>query len=136
MESSSEIKITVYGKTDVGLMREHNEDNFLVVDFASGKSPSPESPLDFSLGEKGALFLVCDGMGGAAAGEVASTMAVESISLAVGTGEPPSRERFARRLRRAIEEANEASSPKHATTRTSAVWVRPAPRWGWSTPPC
>ena len=107
MESSSEIKITVHGRTDVGLMREHNEDNFLVVDFTSGARPSPESPLDFSLGEKGALFLVCDGMGGAAAGEVASTMAVESISLAVGTGEPPSRERFARRLRRAIEEAND-----------------------------
>jgi len=107
MQSSSEIKITVYGKTDVGLMREHNEDNFLVVDFASAERPSPESALEFSLGDKGALFLVCDGMGGAAAGEVASTMAVESISLAVGTGEPPSRERFARRLRRAIEEAND-----------------------------
>ncbi len=108
MESPSEIKITVYGKTDVGLMREHNEDNFLVVDFASGQRPSPEAPLDFSLGEKGALFLVCDGMGGAAAGEVASTMAVESISSAVSDAGPLSRERFARRLRRAIEDANDS----------------------------
>ena len=107
MESPSEIKITVYGKTDVGLMREHNEDNFLVVDFASAQRPSPEASLDFSLGEKGALFLVCDGMGGAAAGEVASTMAVESISSAVGDAGPLSRERFARRLRRAIEDAND-----------------------------
>ena len=107
MASSSEIKITVYGKTDVGLMREHNEDNFLVVDFATAQKPSPEASLDFSLGEKGALFLVCDGMGGAAAGEVASTMAVESISSAVGGAGPFSRERFARRLRRAIEEAND-----------------------------
>lgn len=107
MASSSEIKITVYGKTDVGLMREHNEDNFLVVDFATAQKPSPEASLDFSLGEKGALFLVCDGMGGAAAGEVASTMAVESISSAVGGAGPLSRERFARRLRRAIEEAND-----------------------------
>jgi serine/threonine protein phosphatase PrpC len=108
MASPSEIKITVYGKTDVGLMREHNEDNFLVVDFASAQRPSPEAPLDFSLGEKGALFMVCDGMGGAAAGEVASTMAVESISSAVGNAGPLSRERFARRLRRAIENANES----------------------------
>ena len=108
MASSSEIKITVHGKTDVGLMREHNEDNFLVVDFASPQKPSPEASLDFSLGEKGALFMVCDGMGGAAAGEVASTMAVESISSAVGNAGPLSRERFARRLRRAIENANES----------------------------
>jgi len=108
MASSPEIKITVYGKTDVGLMREHNEDNFLVVDFASAQKPSPEASLDFSLGEKGALFLVCDGMGGAAAGEVASTMAVESISSAVSKAGPLSRERFARRLRRSIEDANES----------------------------
>jgi protein phosphatase len=108
MASSSEIKITVHGKTDVGLMREHNEDNFLVVDFASAQRLPPEAPLDFSLGEKGALFLVCDGMGGAAAGEVASTMAVESISSAIGGAGPLSRERFARRLRRSIEEANES----------------------------
>jgi serine/threonine protein phosphatase PrpC len=107
MASPSEIKITVYGKTDVGLMREHNEDNFLVVDFASAQGPSPDASLDFSLEEKGALFLVCDGMGGAAAGEVASTMAVQSISAAVGDAGPLSRARFARRLRRAIEEANE-----------------------------
>jgi protein phosphatase len=108
MASSSEIKITVCGKTDVGQLREHNEDNFLVVDFAHVEKPSPEISLDFSLGEKGALFLVCDGMGGAAAGEVASTMAVESISSAVGGGGPLTRERFARRLRRAIEAANDS----------------------------
>jgi protein phosphatase len=107
MAISPEIKITVCGKTDVGQLREHNEDNFLVVDFARVDKPSPEIALDFSLGEKGALFLVCDGMGGAAAGEVASTMAVESISSTVGSGGPLTRERFARRLRRAIEEANE-----------------------------
>jgi protein phosphatase len=106
MALSPEIKITVYGKTDVGQLREHNEDNFLVVDFASVPRPSPEAALDFSLGEKGAMFLVCDGMGGAAAGEVASTMAVESISSAVGSAGPLSRESFARRLRRAIEDAN------------------------------
>ena len=44
-------------KTDVGLSREHNEDNFLV-----------DTPLN--------LFMVADGMGGHNAGEVASAMAV------------------------------------------------------------
>jgi protein phosphatase len=108
MESSSDIRITVFGKTDVGLIREHNEDNFLLANADTGlRTSSPEDVLQFKLGPKGALFLVCDGMGGAAAGEVASTMAVDSISMDMEAGEATTRERYARRLRRAIESANE-----------------------------
>jgi PPM family protein phosphatase len=108
MDSSSEIKITAFGKTDVGLIREHNEDNFLLANVDTGtRTSSPEEVLNFTLGPKGALFLVCDGMGGAAAGEVASTMAVDSISGDMQAGETTTRERYARCLRRAIENANE-----------------------------
>jgi serine/threonine protein phosphatase PrpC len=108
MEGSSDIKVTVFGKTDVGLIREHNEDNFLLANADTGlRTSSPEETLEFTLGGKGALFLVCDGMGGAAAGEVASTMAVDSISADMESGEPTTCERYARRLRRAIESAND-----------------------------
>jgi PPM family protein phosphatase len=108
MESASDIKIRVFGKTDVGLIREHNEDNFLLANAEAGlRTSSPEQVIEFTLGPKGALFLVCDGMGGAAAGEVASTMAVESIAADLEAGEVTTRERYARRLRRAIENANE-----------------------------
>jgi protein phosphatase len=108
MESSSHIKITAFGKTDVGLIREHNEDNFLLANVETGlRTSSPEENLEFTLGPKGALFLVCDGMGGAAAGEVASTMAVDSISGDMEAGGATLRERYARCMRRAIEIANE-----------------------------
>jgi serine/threonine protein phosphatase PrpC len=108
METAPDIKITAFGKTDVGLIREHNEDNFLLANGDTGmRTSSPEEVLEWKLGPKGALFLVCDGMGGAAAGEVASTMAVDSIAADMEAGEATTRERYARRMRRAIENANE-----------------------------
>ncbi|HXU81348.1 MAG TPA: Stp1/IreP family PP2C-type Ser/Thr phosphatase, partial [Polyangia bacterium] len=108
MESSADIKVTVFGKTDVGLVREHNEDSFLIADATLDKRESePREPIEIPVGPKGALLLVCDGMGGAAAGEVASQMAVESISTALASAEAQPRDGFARRLRRAIEDAND-----------------------------
>ena len=66
----------VFALTDVGRTREHNEDAFLVADLGTG------TPLDFTDGyheitadPHGLLFLVADGMGGAASGELASNMA-------------------------------------------------------------
>lgn len=51
--------------TDVGRAREHNEDTY-------GLEAAADRP-------EGALFLVCDGAGGLAAGETASDMAVKRI---------------------------------------------------------
>ncbi|HWN69780.1 MAG TPA: cyclic nucleotide-binding domain-containing protein [Haliangium sp.] len=55
------MKCHAFGKTDVGRTRSQNEDYFL---------------LDQELG----LFLVCDGMGGHAAGEVASELTAQTIA--------------------------------------------------------
>jgi PPM family protein phosphatase len=102
------IDIEIFGKTDVGLIREHNEDNFLVADVtAAVRSNDGKDCLHVKVGDKGALLLVCDGMGGAAAGEVASQMAVDSIYEALAASEPQTRDAFARLLRRAVEHANE-----------------------------
>lgn len=108
MAGPPDIKITAFGKTDVGLVREHNEDCFLIADVTAGKRLSEASgALAFPVGPRGALLLVCDGMGGAAAGEVASRMAVDSISAALSSTDPLPRDAFARRLRASIEEAND-----------------------------
>jgi protein phosphatase len=55
------MEVSAHGLTHVGRQRQHNEDAFLVESTAG-------------------LFLVADGMGGHAAGEIASRIAVDSIS--------------------------------------------------------
>lgn len=78
MQQADHIRVRIVGATDVGLVREHNEDNFLIVDLDSGETDFLHQR-EYDLGERGAMLVVCDGMGGAAAGEVASHMAVESM---------------------------------------------------------
>jgi len=60
--------------------RQYNEDNYLLKDNLSelecGMIKTDEI---LSLDEKGALLVVCDGMGGMNAGEVASNLAVQAI---------------------------------------------------------
>jgi protein phosphatase len=108
MPSPPDIAIEVFGKTDVGLIREHNEDNFLVADVTNAvRAGDGRDPFTFDVGDKGALLLVCDGMGGAAAGEVASQMAADAIYESLVAAGPLPRDGFARLLRRAVERANE-----------------------------
>ena len=60
------VRLLHAARTDVGMIRSGNEDNFVVNAPASG--------------DRG-LFIVADGMGGHAAGEVASLMAVQVLEL-------------------------------------------------------
>lgn len=79
--------VTVCGATNVGLVREGNEDAFVVSDVAAGTTLTPSEPQPFSLsGGAGLLLMVCDGMGGAAAGEVAAHLACETVAR--GLSEP------------------------------------------------
>ena len=61
------MSLTVKGETHTGRVRDHNEDQYLAL----GRDQSPPGA--------GALLVVADGMGGQAAGEVASLMAVQHI---------------------------------------------------------
>ncbi len=100
----------VFAMTDVGRTRDHNEDTYLVADLESGES------LEFSAGyhevtidTHGMLFLVADGMGGAASGELASSMASTLVLEALGaiwTSSVPSAELFTESLRDSAIDAN------------------------------
>jgi len=69
----------VFAHSDVGRTREHNEDAFVVADLARGEPLHFDHMRTERVSERGTLFMVADGMGGAAAGEIASEMAVEVV---------------------------------------------------------
>ncbi len=75
----SSVSVRVFGKTDVGRTREHNEDAFLVADLTTMDDSLGPQVQEHRLGDRGTLFMVADGMGGAAAGEVASAIATQAV---------------------------------------------------------
>lgn len=81
--------ITSAGRTDVGVIRSGNEDSYLMVP------------------DRG-IFVVADGMGGHAAGEVASDMAVHYVARELESLRGLTDEQVADRMRGAIRTANGA----------------------------
>jgi len=131
------VSIEVVGRTDVGRRREHNEDAFLVADLST---PQPAQPVTEererlawplrTVGSRGTLFVVADGMGGATAGELASGMACAVIldevraQWAETTATDP--DRFAQTLRLATERANQrihAHATAHPDTKGMGTTV-------------
>jgi serine/threonine protein phosphatase PrpC len=104
------ILASVFGKTDRGRTRDHNEDTFLVADLSTGNASLLPEVREHEIGPRGSLFMVADGMGGAVAGELASEMAADLIyrhlATAWATDPDASPERFAFRMREAVELAN------------------------------
>lgn len=89
--------------TDVGEVRDHNEDAVLVKEYGKGTVAGAEFA---------GLYIVSDGMGGAEAGEVASALTIQTVAERVeqaftrgGSTSDTQRETW---LREAIEAANAA----------------------------
>jgi protein phosphatase len=108
--TNGSVRVSVFGKTDLGRTREHNEDTFLVADLSTGNASLQPEVRNHEIGPRGSLFIVADGMGGAAAGELASAMAADLIyrHMATAWASDPAdtAERFAYRMKEAVELAN------------------------------
>src|SRR3989440_10710888 len=80
--------VEVHATSHVGRVRKGNEDNYLLLNISDGKAwtsaqENGEFVVEtqrFNIDDNGVVMAVSDGMGGALAGEVASTMAVETVS--------------------------------------------------------
>ncbi len=80
--------VETHATSHVGRVRQGNEDNFLMLNVSDSKTwVSSQEPGEFviesqtfKIDANGTVLAVSDGMGGALAGEVASKMAVESVS--------------------------------------------------------
>src|SRR5450432_1319276 len=72
--------LTVCGGTDIGKERGQNQDTFVIADLASGELSRPCIRTDLSVSKPGLLLLVCDGMGGPPAGDIAAQMAATRIT--------------------------------------------------------
>lgn len=82
------LNVEVHATSHIGRVRKGNEDNYLILNISLSRAwTSSQSDGEFvvesqtfQIDENGVVLAVSDGMGGALAGEVASKMAVESVS--------------------------------------------------------
>jgi len=108
--SNKAIRVEVFAKTDLGRTRDHNEDRFLVADLTRKAASLQPDVRQHDIGPRGTLLVVADGMGGAAAGELASEMATDTIYAHLvktwNAEDEVTPQRFAYRLKEAVEVAN------------------------------
>jgi serine/threonine protein phosphatase PrpC len=73
------VKFSAYGTSDIGLRRTNNEDGFVIHDLMRETGFEPAVVVGQPVGARGVLFAVCDGIGGHHAGEIASSLALETL---------------------------------------------------------
>lgn len=78
------VRLLAYGITHVGMVRTNNEDAYIIADLNAADGASVEWKEPRPVGDQGVLLAVSDGMGGAAAGEIASAITVESLRSWLG----------------------------------------------------
>ena len=72
-------RLIICGGTDSGVYRGENQDTFVIADLATGKTSRPCVRTDVSVRRPGVLLVVCDGIGGRPAGDVAAHVAARAV---------------------------------------------------------
>src|SRR5258706_10705743 len=122
------INLTVYGQTDVGCVRTTNEDTFVIADLTGNNLIEGDPISRFEIGERGVLLAVSDGMGGHAAGEVASALVVQSLqramSIAPETVPDALLEKAVEKANRDVWEASHVKGREKMGATVTALFVR------------
>lgn len=126
----------IYGTTNVGLIRADNQDAFLIANLETGDIATTSAPSVISVHTAPFIMIVADGVGGAASGALASSIATETIlgELHRWWRKVPKRtpESIETALKRGIDAANReiyqtaTTSPEHhgmGTTATLALII-------------
>lgn len=110
----------IFGSSTVGLIRQDNQDSFLIANLETGDIATVAAPSLVSVHTAPFILVVADGVGGAASGALASSIASETIlaELHHWWHRVPKRDRasIAAILRKAIDVANKAIYQKAHTT--------------------
>ena len=124
----------IFGISNVGLIRHDNQDSFLIANLETGDIATMSAPTLVSVHTAPFILIVADGVGGAASGALASSIATETIlsELHRWWHKVPKRtpESIEAALKRGVDVANKAiyqkatTSPEHhgmGTTTTLAL---------------
>ena len=124
----------IFGISNVGLIRHDNQDSFLIANLETGDIATMSAPSLVSVHTAPFILIVADGVGGAASGALASSIATETIlsELHRWWHKVPKRtpESIEAALKRGVDVANKAiyqkatTSPEHhgmGTTTTLAL---------------
>ena len=135
--------VDICGKSDVGLVRQHNEDSYLYGNLETGEKSTPVTPAALRIEGGPAVLIVADGVGGAASGEVASSIATDCIFAELQkwwrSGADRDATAIAEAMRKAIDVANESiwgraqGAPAHhgmGTTATIALLIHSEVHFG------
>jgi protein phosphatase len=124
----------IFGSSNVGLIRHDNQDSFMIANLETGDIATISAPAVVSVHTAPFILIVADGVGGAASGALASSIATETIlsELHRWWHKVPKRtpDSIEAALKRGIDVANKAifqestTSPEHhgmGTTTTLAL---------------
>jgi PPM family protein phosphatase len=130
--SEPTVEALVAGRTHPGQRRSENQDNLLIAELGAEDRAVILRPdagdlsddVRFRIGQRGLLLVVADGMGGAAAGRLASGLACTFILAELQdvwlSDRDTTPNRFAMRLQEAVEKAN-ARMHQHAGRNADTV---------------